>query len=143
MVGGSGNRLAEKPNRRSAQDPILSYVSGYVQAARAMLISLKRGMVFPKRRESVSSFRGAPVFRMDLIDQEVCAACQDCVAGCPTQCMELRLEGSETHVDIDWQCCMCCGICAQSCPCRAIELASYTVVQPPLLREHREQQNDH
>jgi NAD-dependent dihydropyrimidine dehydrogenase PreA subunit len=60
------------------------------------------------------------VLELPLLDETRCSGCGDCVAVCPTHCLELagRLPWLPRPLD-----CVRCGLCAAVCPTGALVLA--------------------
>jgi ferredoxin len=60
------------------------------------------------------------VLELPLLDETRCSGCGDCVAVCPTDCLELagRLPWLPRPLD-----CVRCGLCAAVCPTGALVLA--------------------
>jgi formate hydrogenlyase subunit 6/NADH:ubiquinone oxidoreductase subunit I len=62
----------------------------------------------------MSSYRELP-----QVDPWRCTGCGDCVAVCPTECLEMRFD--QPHLIRPRQC-VSCDVCARVCPEEAISL---------------------
>lgn len=56
---------------------------------------------------------------LPLLDASRCNGCGDCVAGCPTQCLEM--DGSLPWLPRPAHC-VSCSLCALICPASAIAM---------------------
>jgi NAD-dependent dihydropyrimidine dehydrogenase PreA subunit len=57
---------------------------------------------------------------LPVLDPARCAGTGDCVAVCPTRCLEMRGQRPWLARPMD---CVSCGLCAAVCPVGAIRLA--------------------
>ena len=60
---------------------------------------------------------------LPVVDETRCVGTGDCVAACPTACLELRAGTPWLARPTD---CLACGACAAVCPVGAIRLAPVT-----------------
>ncbi|MDR0719733.1 MAG: DUF362 domain-containing protein [Treponema sp.] len=56
------------------------------------------------------------------IDRSLCIRCGDCTRICGSRAMELKGEGKEKYVHIDYRRCIRCYCCHEICPVHAIEV---------------------
>jgi fumarate reductase flavoprotein subunit len=60
------------------------------------------------------------VLELPLLDETRCSGCGDCVAVCPTACLEMCGPLPSLPRPLD---CIRCGVCAAVCPTGALVLA--------------------
>jgi NAD-dependent dihydropyrimidine dehydrogenase PreA subunit len=58
---------------------------------------------------------------LPLLDPTRCTGCGECVAACPTRCLEMA--GSEPRMPRPWDC-KSCGVCVLLCPTHALKFPS-------------------
>lgn len=54
---------------------------------------------------------------LPVLDETACAACGQCVAVCPTGCLEMAASRPQMPRPAD---CISCGACVLVCPCEAL-----------------------